>query len=65
LKLPAKETFVVAEEFQVGKKIGDRMLSAIGWNFFEHFLNVTKNHVRENADSRLDPIVHGRRQMDS
>ena len=47
LKLPAKETFVVAEGFQVGKKIGDRMLSAIGWNFSEHFLNVTENHVRE------------------
>jgi hypothetical protein len=47
LKLPAKETFVVAEEFKVGKRIGDRMLSAIVCNFTEHFLNDTENHVRE------------------
>jgi hypothetical protein len=47
LKLPGKETFVVAEEFKVGRKIGGRTLNAIGWNFSEHFLIVTENHVRE------------------
>ena len=47
LRLPGKETFVVAEVFKVGSKIGGRMLSAIGWNFSEHFLSVTENNGRE------------------
>ena len=47
LSLPGKETFVVAEVFKVGRKIGDRMLSAIGWNFSKHFLGVTEEHVSE------------------
>ena len=47
LNLPAIEAFVVAEVFKVGKKIGDRLLSAIGWSFSEHFLSVTENYVRE------------------
>jgi hypothetical protein len=47
LRLPGKETFVVAEVFKVGRQIGGRILSAIGWNFSELFLSVTENHVRE------------------
>jgi hypothetical protein len=47
LRLPGKETFVVAEAFKAGGKIGGRTLSAIGWNFSEYFLGVTENHVQE------------------
>jgi hypothetical protein len=47
LSLPGKETFVVAEAFKVGKKIGSRTLSVIGWNFSEHFLGSTEQHVPE------------------
>lgn len=46
LSLPREQTFVVAEVFKVGRKIGDRVLSAIGWNF-SHFLGVTEEHVSE------------------
>ena len=46
LSLPREQTFVVAEVFKVGRKIGDRMLSAIGWNFF-HFLGVIEERVSE------------------
>jgi len=47
LSLPREQTFVVAEVFKVGRKIGDRMLSAIGWSFSKHFLGVTEEHVSE------------------
>ena len=47
LSLPGKETFVVAEVFRVGRKIGSRMLVAVGWNFSKHFLSVTESHPRE------------------
>jgi len=47
LRLPGKETFVVAELFKVGSKIGGRILSAIGWNFSKQFLSVTEKHVPE------------------
>jgi hypothetical protein len=47
LSLSRKETFVVAEAFKEGGKIGGRMLSSIGWNFSKHFLSVTEHHVRE------------------
>lgn len=47
LRLPGKETFVAAEAFKVGGKIGGRTLSAIGWNFSEYFLGVTENPVQE------------------
>ena len=47
LRLPGKETFVVAEVFKVGSKIGGRMLSAIGWNFSKQFLSVTEKNIPE------------------
>jgi hypothetical protein len=47
LRLPGKETFVVAEAFKVGSKIGGRMLSAIGWNFSKQFLSVTEKNIPE------------------
>jgi len=47
LRLPGRETFVVAEAFKVGSKIGDRVLSAIGWNFSERLLSVTEKRVPE------------------
>lgn len=46
-KFPGLETFVAAEAYKLGNKIGDRTLSAIGWNFSEHFLGVTESHVPE------------------
>jgi hypothetical protein len=53
LRLPGKETFVVAEAFKVGGKIGGRTLSAIGWNFSEYFLGVTENPKRTSQAVRL------------
>jgi hypothetical protein len=47
LRLPAKETFAAGEVFKVGRKIGGRTLSAIGWNFSEHFFSNIENQVRE------------------
>lgn len=45
LSLARKETFVAAEVFKVGRKIGDRALISISWNFSKHFLSVTEHHV--------------------
>src|SRR5262245_2103070 len=42
-----RETFIVADEFKVGRRIGSRTLSAVGWNFAEHFLAVVERNVPE------------------
>ena len=66
LSLPREQTFVVAEVFKVGRKIGDRYVECNWLEFFLTFFSASpKEHVSRNADSRLDPVVHVRRQMDS
>jgi hypothetical protein len=45
------ETFIAAEAFKVGGTIGGRTLSAVGWNFAEHFLSVVEKNVLEGQVS--------------
>jgi hypothetical protein len=40
-------TFVAAEAFKEGSRIGDRTLSAVGWNFLDHFSKVVEENVPE------------------
>lgn len=41
------EKFVAADAFKEGNRIGGRELTAIGWNFREHFLGVVEENVSE------------------
>ena len=41
------ETFVAADVFNMGGKIGGRTLSAVGLNFQQHFLGVVEHNVPE------------------
>jgi hypothetical protein len=40
------ETFIAADAFKIGSRIGGRTLSAIGLNFSQHFLGVVERDVR-------------------
>lgn len=44
-KLDRIDRFVAADTFKLGRSIGGRRLSAIGWNFAEHFLGVVEENV--------------------
>jgi len=37
--------FVAADAFKLGRTIGGRTLSAVGWNFTTHFLNIVETDV--------------------
>jgi hypothetical protein len=39
------DRFVAADAFKPGHRIGGRTLSAVGWNFAAHFLNVVEDNV--------------------
>lgn len=39
------DRFIAREAFKPGYKIGGRTLSAVGWTFADHFLNVVENDV--------------------
>lgn len=43
------EKFAAADVFKEGRMIGNRELTAIGWNFSEHFLGVVERGVPETA----------------
>lgn len=39
------DRFVAANAFKIGRSIGGRKLSAVGWSFAEHFLGVVEENV--------------------
>ncbi len=41
------DLFAAADAFQVGKSIGGRILSAVGWSFAKHFLSIVEREVSE------------------
>ena len=41
------DLFAAADAFQVGKSMGGRILSAVGWSFAEHFLPIVEREVSE------------------
>lgn len=47
LRLPGQVKFAAVEAFKPGAKIGGRVLSAVSWNFSNHFLSVTETNVAE------------------
>lgn len=41
------DLLVAADAFQVGNRIGGRILSAVGWNFAKHFLSIVERNASE------------------
>lgn len=47
-RIAACETFVAAEAFKRGKRIGKRVFGVIGWNFARHFIGIVETNVAES-----------------
>jgi hypothetical protein len=57
ISLRCIKTFVAAESFVEGTKIGSRVLGSVGWNFAKLFIPAHENDIPE-SDVRASTLLH-------